>query len=182
MVNRLLQIAILVLSCLDAANTLAENLDIKALAAGLNTGPGCGLGKMVWADYKGQKEVLPQLLMATTNTSTGSQTTGISSGISGCTNDGRIMSHEKTNVFMNAMSENLEQEMAQGRGEHLASLATVLGIPHDRHTEFFALCQHVYESSIRDGESTPTALLNALRSAMARDQVLAQTVAPHSSF
>ncbi len=179
MANRLFPIVILVLSCLDAGNTLAADLDTRALAASLNTGPGCGLGKVAWADYRGQKEILPQLLMATTNTSTGSQTSGISSGTSGCTNDGRIMSHEKTNVFMNAMFENLEQEMAQGRGEHLASLATMLGITHDRHSEFFALCQHVYESSIRNGELTPSALLNAVHSAMGRDKVFAQAVTSH---
>lgn len=179
MVNRLLPIAILVLSCLDAANTLAIDLDTKALAASLNTGPGCGLGKVVWADYKGQKEILPQLLMAITNTSTGSQTFGISSGTSGCTNDGRILAHEKTNVFMNAMFASLEQEMAQGRGEHLASLATMLGVRHDRHSEFFAMCQHVYESSILNDELTPSVLLNAVHSAMARDKVFAQAVTAH---
>lgn len=177
--NRRLHIVILVLSCLEAANTLAADLDTRALAANLNTGPGCGLGKVAWANYKGQKEILPQLLMATTNTSTGSQTFGISSGTSGCTNDGRIMAHEKTNVFMNAMFESLEQEMAQGHGEHLASFATVLGIHPTRHTEFFALCQHAHESYIRNGESTPAALLNAVQSEMATHQVFAQAFMSH---
>lgn len=164
--NRFLHIAILLLSCLVASNALAANPD---------TGPGCGLGKLAWAEYRGQKEILPQMMQATTNTSTGSQTSGISMGTSGCTNDGKVLAHEKTNVFMNAMFENLEQEMAQGRGEHLTSLATILGIPPDRHSEFFALCQHAYESSILNGESTPAALLNAVHSAMATNQVFAQS-------
>ena len=38
-----------------------------ALAANPDTGPGCGLGKLAWSDYKGQKEIAPQVLMATTN-------------------------------------------------------------------------------------------------------------------
>lgn len=163
--NRRLHIVILLLSCLVATNALAANPD---------TGPGCGLGKLTWSEYRGQKEIAPQMLQATTNVSTGSQTSGISMGTSGCTNDGKIMSQEKTHVFMHAMFENLEQEMAQGHGEHLASLATILGIPHDRHTEFFALCQRAYEFSIRNGGSTPVALLNALHSSMAMHQSFAQ--------
>ena len=38
-----------------------------AMAANPDTGPGCGLGKLAWAEYKGQKEIAPQVLQATTN-------------------------------------------------------------------------------------------------------------------
>ena len=38
-----------------------------ALAANPDTGPGCGLGKLLWADAKHQKNIAPQVLMATTN-------------------------------------------------------------------------------------------------------------------
>ena len=38
-----------------------------AMAANPDTGPGCGLGKLAWGDYKGQKEIAPQVMMATTN-------------------------------------------------------------------------------------------------------------------
>ena len=63
-----------------------------AMAANPDTGPGCGLGKLAWGDYKGQKEIAPQVMMATTNGTFGSNTFGISSGTSGCTNDGKVMS------------------------------------------------------------------------------------------
>ena len=45
-----------------------------------DTGPGCGLGKKLWEDWKGQKKIAPQMLMATTNGTFGSQTFGISFG------------------------------------------------------------------------------------------------------
>src|SRR5437016_4306155 len=90
-----------------------------AMAANPDTGPGCGLGKLAWSDYKGQKQIAPQVLMATTNGTFGSQTFGISTGTSGCTNDGTIMASEKVNVFAALNFENLSQEMAQGQGEHL---------------------------------------------------------------
>src|SRR5574338_792394 len=99
-----------------------------AMAANPDTGPGCGLGKLVWEDYKGQKEILPQVLMVTTN-GTGMNTFAISSGTSGCTNDGQVWAAEKANVFAAINFDNLEQDMAQGHGEHLTSLATLMGIP-----------------------------------------------------
>ena len=67
-----------------------------AMAANPDTGPGCGLGKLAWSDYSHQKNIGPQVLMATTNGTFGSQTFGISSGTSGCTNDGKVMAEQKT--------------------------------------------------------------------------------------
>ena len=60
-------------------------------AGNSDNGPGCGLGKLAWGDFKGQKQIAPQVMMATTNGTFGSQTFGISFGTSGCTNDGVIM-------------------------------------------------------------------------------------------
>src|SRR5437870_3130398 len=40
---------------------------MEALAAHPDTGPGCGLGKVAWQDYKHPEMIGPQLLMSTTN-------------------------------------------------------------------------------------------------------------------
>src|SRR5436309_3850059 len=114
-----------------------------SLAANPDTGPGCGLGKLAWSDYAHQKNIGPQVLMATTNGTFGSQTFGISSGTSGCTNDGVIMKNKHINIASRTF-ESLAQEMAQGQGEHLASLATLLGVPEEDQQEFFALVQAKY--------------------------------------
>ena len=58
-----------------------------AFAVNPDNGPGCGLGKLAWSDYKTPKNIAPQVMMATTNATFGSQTFGISFGTSGCTND-----------------------------------------------------------------------------------------------
>lgn len=139
-----------------------------------DTGPGCGLGKMVWADYSKQKSIAPQVMMATTNGTSGSQTFGISSGTSGCTNDGTIMAQYKVNVFAAANYENLSKEMAQGGGEHLASLAELMGIPEEYRSEFFALAQVQYASLIQSGDTTPDAMLKTLQSGMATQPHLAK--------
>jgi hypothetical protein len=147
-----------------------------AMAANPDTGPGCGLGKLAWADYKNQKNIAPQVMMATTNGTFGSGTFGISSGTSGCTNDGQVMAEQKTNMFAQLNFDNLSQEMAQGKGEHLASLATLMGIPDEQHAVFFALTQERYTALVQAGESSSVALVKALNEAVGKSPVLAQAV------
>ena len=160
-----LMLVALTVICFPAAAAMAANPD---------NGPGCGLGKLAWSDYGHQKSIGPQILMATTNGTFGSQTFGISSGTSGCTNDGLVFAEEKVNVFAALNFDNLSQEMAQGRGEHLASLATLLGVPAEHQAEFFAMTQAQYATLIQSGEATPVAMLKALNAAMAGHPVLAQ--------
>ncbi len=145
-----------------------------AMAANPDTGPGCGLGKLAWADYKGQKEIAPQVLMATTNGTFGSQTFGISTGTSGCTNDGKIMSEHKATTFASLNFDALSAEMAQGQGEHLASLASLLGVPAEHQGAFFAMTQERYTSLVQAGEASPVALVKSLNDAIAGHPVLAQ--------
>jgi hypothetical protein len=145
-----------------------------ALAANPDTGPGCGLGKLAWGDYKGQKEIAPQVLMATTNGTFYSTTFGISSGTSGCTNDGKVMGESKTIMFAEMNFENLSQEMAQGQGEHLASLATLMGVPAEQHSAFFAMTQERYTSLVKAGEASPVAMVKAINDAIAGHSMLAK--------
>lgn len=138
-----------------------------------DTGPGCGLGKILWANFKNQKNILPQVMMATTNV-TGLQTFAISSGTSGCSNDGVLMSEHKVILFAELNFDNLSQEMAQGGGEHLASLATLMGIPPEYHSEFFALTQARYVSLVQAGNPSAGAVVTALYGAMGRHPALAK--------
>ena len=145
-----------------------------AMAANPDTGPGCGLGKLAWSDYSHQKNIAPQVLMATTNGTFGSQTFGISTGTSGCTNDGKVMAEKKTTMFAELNFENLSQEMAQGQGEHLASLATLMGVPAEHQASFFAMTQERYISLVKTGEASPVAMVKAINDAIATHPVLAQ--------
>mgnify|MGYP001248605674 FL=1 len=147
-----------------------------AMAANPDTGPGCGLGKLAWADFKNQKNIAPQVMMATTNGTFGSNTFGISSGTSGCTNDGQVWADQKTTMFALLNFENLTQEMAQGKGEHLASLATLMGIPDEHHAAFFSLTQERYTSLVQAGETSSVALVKALNDAVSQNPVLAKAV------
>ena len=138
-----------------------------------DNGPGCGLGKLAWMDYGSQKQIAPQVMMATTNGTFGSQTFGISSGTSGCTNDGVIMKNKHINLASRAF-ETLAEDMAQGRGEHLASLATLLGVPEDAQPEFFALVQEKYTVLVGSHDTTAVTMLQALQASMAEHLTLAK--------
>lgn len=143
-----------------------------------DNGPGCGLGKLAWSDYGGQKQIAPQVFMATTNGTFGSQTFGISSGTSGCTNDGVIMKNKHINLAESAF-ESLKQEMAQGGGEHLAALAILLGVPAEAHPTFFALVQEQYAALLRSQDTTPLMMLESVQRAMRAHPVLAKATLSH---
>lgn len=141
-----------------------------------DTGPGCGLGKMLWAGSKQQKSIGPQVLQATTNGTFASQTFGISSGTSGCTNDGTIMAQYKVKVFAAANYENLSQDMAQGGGEHLASLAELMGVPENNRPEFYNLAQVQYATLVQSSDQTPDGMVQTLESAMATHPTFANLI------
>ncbi|MGH7963030.1 MAG: DUF3015 domain-containing protein [Candidatus Binatia bacterium] len=138
----------------------------QAWAQNADTGPGCGLGKLAWASSKNQKGIAPQVLQSTTNGTFASQTFGISFGTSGCTNDGTIWAQYKVPVFIAANYESLSQDMAQGGGEHLASLAELMGIPENDRPEFFSLAQVQYAALMESGNTTPEGMIQTLKSAM----------------
>jgi len=164
MLKKVIMLSVSVLFGMQAGLAMATNPD---------TGPGCGLGKILWADNTHQKNIAPQVMMATTN-GTGMNTFAISSGTSGCTNDGKIMAEHKATVFAATNFENLSQEMAQGRGEHLASLATLMGVPANHQGEFFSMTQNQYTALIREGEASPVAMVKVINDAIAKHPVLAQ--------
>jgi hypothetical protein len=136
-------------------------------------GPGCGLGKMLFD--KEPKSVLLQHFGSTSNVP--SQPFALSSGTSGCTNNGMIVKEEQTTLFASLNFDNLSQDMAKGHGEHLASLATLMGVPSDRQAEFFSLAQDNYLTLIQAGDASPRAMLTALQRTMEGHPVLAKASA-----
>lgn len=133
----------------------------NSFAQGYGNGPGCGFGAMI---FQGNKKIVHQVLASTTNASFGSQTFGISSGTLGCTNDGIVKNEEKVNVFADVNLDSLSQEMAQGKGEHLASLASLMGVPAEKQPAFFSLTQEKYTSIFKTERTTSTEMLVSLNS------------------
>jgi hypothetical protein len=148
------------------------------LAGGIaDMGPGCGLGKELWKNESNTDTIGKQLLISTTNNPIlPLQAGGITSGTWGCKNNGKLWTEQKVTMFAKVNFENLAQEMAQGQGEHLASLATLMGVPVEHQGEFFAMTQERHSSLVKAGENSPVTLVAALNDAIATHPVLSQVV------
>lgn len=155
---------------LSVAVALASIQAAPAIA-GYGDGPGCGLGADLFKD--GKKSIMHQSVASTTN-QLASQSLAITSQTWNCTNNGRFTRIEEATLFASLTFENLSQEMAQGGGEHLASLATLMGVPAEQQPAFFAMTQEKYATLIQSGETAPAAMLKALQEVMAVHPVLAQ--------
>ena len=162
-----------------AGSILAFHFAGEALAIpNPDTGPGCGLGKKLWEGWKGQKQIAPQVFMSTTNV-TGSYSFAITSGTSGCSNDGRVWDSERASLFIGINYASLSEDMARGGGEHLASLATLMHVPLEHQAEFFAMAQERYASLVHSGEDDSASIQEALREASIAHIVLAKQQVGH---
>ena len=135
--------------------------------AGGQMDAGCGGGSQLFKnDTKGH-----QILAATTNGFIGNQTFGISSETSGCTSKAwwakRLVDQQK---FVAANIRDLSREMAQGKGEYLASLSALMGCSNA--ADFGSFTQAKYESLFPTANTDPSAVLQNLRAELGRDAKL----------
>jgi len=59
--------------------------------------------------------------------------------------------------------ERLKEDMATGRGEHLTSLATLLGVPPESQEQFCMFTQEKFADVVHSEQVTPEEMLAALR-------------------
>ncbi len=104
---------------------------------------GCGWGSKL---FSGQKGIVPQVLAVTTNGTSGSQTFGITTGTSGCTQDGVVSSNWKTAMFIGNNMNKLARDMSVGSGEALDSLASLLNVSAEDKADFSATLQSQFSS------------------------------------
>jgi hypothetical protein len=82
---------------------------------------GCGLGSLVFGDQKGAI----QILAATTNTTFGTQTFGITTGTSNCGE--AAVATAATRSFIEGNREVLAKDAARGSGETIIALSAMAG-------------------------------------------------------
>jgi hypothetical protein len=90
-----------------------------------NDNTGCGLGSLV---IKDQSTVMLQVLAATTNGTSGSQTFGITSGTSNCNKPSNFVSNDKLNQFVGENMDELALDISAGKGETLATVAKLMNV------------------------------------------------------
>jgi hypothetical protein len=93
-------------------------------------------------------------------TDTTSNVTGTTSGAAWWNEDGHLKPDFKATAFVSLNYENLQHDLAAGRGEYLASVSRLLGVPQHQEPAFFSEAQAGYATMEDQG---PTALLTFLR-------------------
>lgn len=83
---------------------------------------GCGLGNIVF----GKKD--NQVLASTTNDSSGTQTFGMTSGTSNCTDEEPTARKKQARAFIQLNQETLANDVARGNGQSLETLCEILGV------------------------------------------------------
>lgn len=145
-------------------------LPAAVLAAGENNVGTCGWGAKV---FDGQSGIAPQVLAATTNGTSGNQTFGITTGTSGCTQNGTVRSNWKTAMFIDGNKERLARDMSRGGGESLDSLAQLIGVKEEHKAHFNQVAQANFERIYSADMVSAQDIMNNLRNVLAADQTLA---------
>jgi len=143
---------------------------LPAFAMADNVGQ-CGWGSKL---LDGQKGMVPQVLAVTTNGTLGNQTFGITSGTSGCTQDGTVTSNWKTSMFIDGNKQRLARDMSIGSGETLDSLAHLMGVREEDRAQFNRAAQSNL-AKIFPSENVPTEqVMLSLKEVLSSDSQLAQ--------
>lgn len=113
---RSIKLALLVVSVFMLAAAAASAADRFGMA-------GCGLGSLAFGDDSGK---VSQILAATTNGTSGTQTFGITSGTSNCDPKSGPAGAK---LFIETNREALAKDISRGSGETVASLSALVGCP-----------------------------------------------------
>lgn len=112
----------------------------SAAFATVNSQTGCGLGSQIIHD---DSSAVMLALQATTNSTLGNQTFGITSGTSGC-HKAKFVMNERAAEFVASNMDQLSREIAIGQGESVSTLAELLNV--ENKAEFAAALQANYNA------------------------------------
>ena len=155
---------------LVAVVAVAALFPAAALAQQNNVGS-CGWGSKL---FDGQSGVIPQAFAGITNGTSGNQTFGVSTGTSGCTQDGTVRSTWKTAMFIDGNRERLARDMSVGSGEALDSLALLLGVEQVDRAAFNHLTRENMQRIFPSENAGTEQIVSGLRQALASDAKLAR--------
>ncbi len=135
------------------------------LAAGSHPMGGCGLGYLLLSNKENTKVM--QVLGATTNGTFGSQTFGISSGTSGCTEDGAVKLVKATEVYVEVNLDSIRRDMAVGQGEYVNTLASMLGASEANRATLVRYFQENYSAIFPTAEVNSAEVLQNMTAKLA---------------
>jgi hypothetical protein len=128
---------------------------------GNHTMAGCGLGYVLFGANDNSR--LMQIFAATTNGTSGNQTFGITSGTSGCTEDGAVKFVKEAEIYTEVNLDSLRREMAAGQGESIQTLAALLGASEANRPAVISLMKQNYAQLFSTGTTSSSELLASLQ-------------------
>ena len=123
---------------------------------------GCGLGSVIITK---NSKVL-QLFVITTNYATGGLTFSMTTGTSNCKVNGIVKKGKELQYYTEVNHEQIIDEIARGKGEHLATIATLFGCESHSLKAFSADMQANYSSVVSSPNMTSNQLLVNMNSQM----------------
>lgn len=145
-------------------------LPLLAQAAGENNIGTCGPGSKL---FEGQSGVPPQVLAVTTNEFYGINTFAMTSGTSGCSQDGTVRSSWKTAAFIDGNKDRLARDRSRGKGESLDALVQLLGVSEQDRARFVRAAQDNVAAIFPNGQASTDEIRAGLRRVLAADDSLA---------
>lgn len=133
---------------------------------------GCGVGTIM---FEGKSGYMANILAATSNISTGN-TFAVSSGTSGCDKDAVVDNQYQRKLFVANNLDSLSHEIAQGQGDHLTSLASLMGIEKIDQAAFYSVAQDQYGVLFKKGDINADQVLATLDKILLANPVLARYV------
>jgi hypothetical protein len=121
---------------------------------------GCGLGYVLFG-HNDNSPVM-QVLAATTNGTSGNQTFGMTTGTSGCTDDGAVKFVKEVEVFAEVNLDTLRREMAAGQGEFVNSFAALIGARGEEIPAMVQTFQTQYATLFPTSSTTSAEMLSNL--------------------
>jgi hypothetical protein len=130
---------------------------------------GCGLGYMVMRDDNSKGM---QILAATTNDAVFPQTSAITSGTSGCTEDGAYKVVKAAQAYAEVNMDTLRHEMANGQGEFVTTFASMLGVRDQKIPAVVSVFQQNYSVIFPTESITPSEFMETVTRLLAVRQDL----------
>lgn len=151
---------------------LSASVAAFSTAQAEETGAGCGVGKVI---FEGQSGVGINIVAALVNDFL-SGSFSITSGTMGCDSTQTVMNDQQKEIFVAMNMDNLTVDMAQGQGDYLNSLASMMGIEEQDKNSFYNLTQDNYEKIVGENQTQATQVLASLEQVMLEDEYLAKYI------
>lgn len=137
-----------------------------------DTGPGCGWGSML---FQGSTGAPSHVVAATTNSSSGNSTFGMTSGTNGC-DTSRTINYTGSSSVVSHNMDRLSNDIAKGDGEILDTVAAVMGIDSADVPTFKRVMHENFSTIYPNSDVTSNQVLDAMITAMKKDQSLAKYI------